>query len=488
VAGHGHKELEPAELRMLGTKADKLGTYCLIVAAVGIIASLILAPMSIGGFQRLAHAWLTNLGFFLTIAVGGLAFVLLTTLFRAGWCVVVRRVPEVLGTTTGVLGVLFIPLLVTVVLGTGTLYDWAVPYEDKGYGGHAAAEIEPDVAAAEYEIVLAAEEAEHDHADHAGDAHAAATGDAAHADHADHGDGLSYYAAKKRPYLNPLFFTVRVIAFFALWFWMASWFWGRSVEQDETGEGNLTLRMQVRAPLKVLLFAMVTTFGFFDLFMSLSPDWYSTMFGVYLFSGAFLSCLCVMVLVYAALQRAGYIPTSVTIEHYHDMGKLMFAFVFFWTYVAFSQYMLYAYATIPEEIFWYADRGASAVDNQLNGWTWVSLALLLGHFAIPFAGLLSRHVKRNLVALQFWAVWLLVFHWIDLYWVIMPQIGLDNQAVLDAIDASGHVKVLFGPIEITTFLGIGGVVGWVALTKLGKHSLIPAKDPRLKESLAFENL
>lgn len=476
MAGHGHKELEPAELRTLGTRGERLARYGLIIAAVGLVASLILAPMSTGGWQRLAHAYLTNLGFFLTIAVGSLAFVLLAFLFRAGWSVVVRRVPEVLGTTTGVLGLLFIPLLVTVVLGTGTLYDWAVPVaESKGYGDKAAL---PHGETSDYQIVLAADEA---HGAAAGqDGQAKAHGDG-------HGTGPSYLAKKKRAYLNPWFFTARVVVFFALWFWMASWFWSRSVEQDQTGDGNLTLRMQVRAPGKVLLFAMVTTFGFFDIFMSLSPDWYSTMFGVYMFTGSLLSCLCVMVLVYRALQRAGLVPTSITTEHYHDLGKLMFAFVFFWGYVAFSQYMLYAYASVPEELFWYSDRGASAVDAHYNGWTWVSLALLFGHFLIPFVGLLSRHVKRNPAALQFWAVWLLVFHWIDVYWVVMPQLSVDNMAITAAREAE-EVLLLFGPIEVATFVAVAGVVLWSAAGRLGRHSLIPAKDPRLKESLAFENL
>jgi len=498
---------------MLGTRGDRLARYGLIIAAVGLIASLILAPMHTGGWQRLAHAYLVNLGFFLTVAVGGLAFVLFAYLFRAGWSVVVRRVPEVLGTTTGILGLLFVPLLITVLLQTGTLYDWAVHVDDAGYDNHAAAPIEPQPGP-DFDIVPVADPAEgqaahdahdhdhdhdhdhnHDH-DHAHDAaHSAdAHGDTHAAGHADgHGasNAPSYLAKKKSGYLNPWFFTLRVVVFFGLWFWMASWFWNRSVEQDQTGDGSLTLRMQVRAPFKVLLFAMVTTFGFFDIFMSLSPDWYSTMFGVYMFAGSMLSCLCVMVLVYRALQRAGFVPTSITTEHYHDLGKLMFAFVFFWGYVAFSQYMLYAYASVPEEVFWFADRGASAVDNQYNGWTWVSLSLLFGHFLIPFVGLLSRHVKRNPLGLQFWAVWLLVFHWIDVYWIVMPQLSADNMVIDAAIDpATGErsVLLLFGLIEITTFIAVAGVVLWSVAGRLGRHSLIPAKDPRLKESLGFENL
>ena len=116
------------------------------------------------------------------------------------------------------------------------------------------------------------------------------------------------------------------------------------------------------------------------------------------------------------LQAAGRLTTAITVEHYHDLGKLLFAFVVFWGYIAFSQYMLIWYANIPEETVWYL----AAADGP---WGAVSLVLLFGHLLIPFFGLLSRDVKRRQRLLGFWAVWLLVMHWLDLYWLVMPQPG-----------------------------------------------------------------
>jgi hypothetical protein len=174
------------------------------------------------------------------------------------------------------------------------------------------------------------------------------------------------------------------------------------------------------------------------------------------------------------LQRTGYLNRTITTEHYHDLGKFLFGFTFFWGYIAFSQYMLLWYASIPEETGWYARRGATSVDAGINGFTTVSLLLLFGHLLIPFAGLLSRHVKRAKEILVFWAVWLLVFHWLDMYWVIMPEFD------------DGHVH--FGLIEILCFLGIGGI--YVAgLLRIGlRHALRPVMDPRLPESLTFQNI
>ena len=144
----------------------------------------------------------------------------------------------------------------------------------------------------------------------------------------------------------------------------------------------------------------------------------------------------------------------------------MYAFVVFWAYMAFSQYMLIWYANIPEETFWYLDR-------QTGGWVYVSLALLFGHLLIPFFGMMSREAKRRRSLLVFWAVWLLVFHWLDLYWIVVPSLGRDSPP-LGLMD----VSILAGVV----LLFLAG-----AVKTAGEHSLVPQKDPRLEESLAFEN-
>jgi hypothetical protein len=173
-----------------------------------------------------------------------------------------------------------------------------------------------------------------------------------------------------------------------------------------------------------------------------------------------------------ALQIFGRLKTSITIEHYHDLGKLLFAFVIFWGYIAFSQYLLIWYANIPEETNWYLIR-------QTGPWVWVSLALLFGNLLIPFCGLLSRHAKRHKWSLAFWSVWLLAMHWLDLYWLIMPSLS---------VRTGTHATTLpFGPVDVCLFLGIGGIYVAGIIHVAGKHPLLPLADPRLEESLAFEN-
>jgi hypothetical protein len=193
-----------------------------------------------------------------------------------------------------------------------------------------------------------------------------------------------------------------------------------------------------------------------------------------------MASFAAIILIVGLLHRLGYLTESVNNEHYHDLGKWLFGFVFFWGYIAFSQYMLLWYSSIPEETAWLAKRGATTakmgeslgplVDRR---WTIVCLMLLFGQLLIPFAGLLSRHIKRKQATLMFWAAWVLVFHWVDLYWLVMPELN-------------GYLH--FGLVEILCFLGVGGIFMASYLRFLAKSALRPTNDPRLHESLAFQNI
>jgi hypothetical protein len=200
--------------------------------------------------------------------------------------------------------------------------------------------------------------------------------------------------------------------------------------------------------------------------MSLNPRWFSTIFGVYYFSGAVVGFLAAVILLAMSLQAGGRLEASITVEHYHDLGKLLFAFVIFWGYIAFSQYLLIWYANIPEETDWYLVR-------QAGGWATVSLVLLFVHLLIPFFGLLSREVKRRKALLGFWAVWLLVAHWIDLYWLVMPSVA----------PAAPPLRAT----DIGCLLGIGCLYLAAIFHAADGRALVPVGDPRLAESLAFEN-
>jgi len=231
--------------------------------------------------------------------------------------------------------------------------------------------------------------------------------------------------------------------------------------------------MQAVSAPALVIYGLTVTFAAFDLVMSLDPRWFSTMFGIYIFSGSVVAIFATLIIVVQVFQRNGYLTQSITSEHYHDLGKFLFAFTFFWGYIAFSQYMLLWYANIPEETEWYIRHGASTVNADMNAWTYFLIVLLFGHLLIPFVGLLSRHVKRNQKTLLFWAIWMLVFHWLDLLWLIMPE-----------LDGGFHL----GIVEVLCFLGIGGICLAAVLRIALRHSLRPVADPRLTESLAFQNI
>jgi hypothetical protein len=231
--------------------------------------------------------------------------------------------------------------------------------------------------------------------------------------------------------------------------------------------------MQHHSAPALLVLALTLTFASFDLLMSLDPHWYSTMYGVYYATGSLLAAFAAITLVIGLLQHLGYLTRSVTVEHFHDLGKWLFAFVFFWGYIAFSQYMLLWYANMPETSEWFAKRGATTVARDISPWTTVSLLLLFGQLLIPFVGLLSRHVKRAKGLLVFWAVWLLVFHWVDLFWLIMP-----------ALDGKFH----FGLLEPLCLVGMGGIFVAVILWIAQQHSIVAVGDPRLHDAIVFENI
>jgi len=271
----------------------------------------------------------------------------------------------------------------------------------------------------------------------------------------------------KSPWLNTTFFLIRYVFYFAVWNFLAFYFQHNSAKQDVTRDYKLTMNMERLAAPGIIFFAMTVTFAVFDFIMSLYPHWYSTIFGVYYFAGCVLGFFALVSIMTHLLQRAGKISEAVTIEHYHDMGKMLFAFVVFWAYIAFSQFMLIWYANLPEETAWYQVR-------QTGGWATLAVVLIFGHFFVPFLWLLSRHMKRRKMVLTLAAFWMLSMHWLDLYFLIMPEISPGGPA--------------FHLLDATCFLLLGGAMAAIAFWRLGKTNLIPIGDPRLAESMSLENV
>ena len=181
----------------------------------------------------------------------------------------------------------------------------------------------------------------------------------------------------KGAFLHPVFFAIRILAYFSIWGLLGYTYLSRSLKQDETGDKTITAKLQGLAAPFLLLYAVTVVFSSFDLEMSLSPLWFSTMFPVYFFAGGFGAALSTILLTCMYLQRSGRVTDEITIEHYHDLGKLMQGFVIFWGYIAFSQFLLIWYANIPEETFWY--------DPRINGAGWkpMTYAVSYTHLTLP---------------------------------------------------------------------------------------------------------
>ena len=394
-----------SEVLTLGAAGRRLTAWAAIVGVGGLGAAAVLAAATSGGLRHLLSAYLVNFVYFVSLALGALFFVLVQFATRAGWSVGVRRIAE------GIAPNLFVPmafLAVPVLLGIRVLYPWT------------------DAAAVGADARLQA----------------------------------------KAAWLNVPFFTGRAVFYFLIWSVVSTAFFRWSTRQDRSGDPRITNRMETASTASLILFAFTVTFFAFDFVMSLTPRWYSTIFGVYFFAGCVVSFFALLTVAAFAIQGAGRLRHAITTEHYHDLGKLVFAFVVFWAYIGFSQYMLMWYANLPEETIWYQAR-------QTGGWTLVSVLLLFGHFLLPFVALMSRNVKRRTPLLVTGAVWVLLMHWVDVYWLIMPS------------QSEGIVPLSL--MDLLTFVGIGGLFVAAATRRLGGHALAPVKDPRLSESLGFEN-
>ncbi len=461
-----HSHATSADERIeLGQAAWPVYNIAKIAGIVGILAALLLGFFEDHTFRRFFFAYLVSYAFFLSIALGGIAFVLMQHLTRAGWSVSTRRAAEAMGATMPILAALAAPIVVSLFLNNGALYRWAQPVpahvegESQANATQPGAErlVEQKPAGTDGEQVANSPDRQELKTEHPS-AHGVPP--------------LDEIILKKRIWLNPVFFTIRLIIYFAFWCWLAMYYWRQSVLQDRNDDFRITERLQTLSGPLTLVFFFTLTFAAFDLIMSLDPHWYSTIFGIYFFTGCMLAVFASLVLVFTLLQRLGYMTSSVNTEHYHDMGKWLFAWTFFWGYIAFSQFMLIWYSNIPEETSWFVHRGASTRLQDVNGWSWVSLALLFGQFLIPFPGLLSRWVKRKKGSLVFWACWILVFHWIDVWWMISPE-----------LNGRFYIPIL----EIVCFIGIAGLWFATYLRFLNKAPLRPLHDPRLSEALVFQN-
>lgn len=266
----------------------------------------------------------------------------------------------------------------------------------------------------------------------------------------------------KRGYLNIPFFIIRNLLCYGLWLGVGFYLIRNSLTQDRTGAVELTFQnKKISAPFLVL-FGITFTVASFDLLMSLEPHWFSTIFGVYCFAGLFESGMAITILFVLALRRQGALKEVINENHLHDLGKLMFAFCVFWAYIAFSQYMLIWYGNLPEET-------PFMIRRTEGTWTPIALALLFGKFIIPFFLLISRWAKRNPIYLGLVAIWVLVFQYLDIYWIVFPMVGAPH----------------FGWMELGILLGFLGLFVLSVTWFLQRIPMVARRDPWLEEGLSY---
>ncbi|MDZ4287787.1 MAG: hypothetical protein U0984_07505 [Prosthecobacter sp.] len=421
----GGEKFEPA-------KGSKLINALGILGGLGLLGSIILFITDTSHF---AYSWLFAVFFCFTFVVGGCFWILLHNASNSSWGVSIRRLWEQLANLILPLAILAIPLLLPVV--QKPLWEWMNHHRDA--------------------------------AQHMGE-HATTVKEALH--HASETNPHLHVLVEKYGYLNTSFWYFRFVFYFlALWH-IARTLRGKSVKQDQDGDIVHTIKARQFACRWMFPFALIATFAAVDWLMTLDYNWFSTMWGVYIFAGCAWGSMALTMLVVTWLRSLGYLQKVVSMEHYHLMGKLLLTFTIFWAYIAFSQYFLIWYANITEETRFYLIRNT-------EGWRWVSLVLLFGHFAIPFVLLLSQNRKKKPVVISLVCVFVLLMHLVDIYWNVIPERGPS----LGEGWWSPHAWIG----DVVALAGVVGTLGFLYLRSLARYSLYPCRDPRLLESANVVN-
>jgi hypothetical protein len=269
----------------------------------------------------------------------------------------------------------------------------------------------------------------------------------------------------RHAWLNLPAFVARAAVYFAVWIAIAALLRGWSLRQDASGDPALTARARRLAAGGLPFVALAITFAAVDWQMSLSAFIASTIFGVYWFAGSLVGALAILILGMAAASREEPLRGALNANHVHSMGKYLFAFTAFWAYIALSQYLLIWIGNLPEEVPWYLVRGDS-------GWRPVGIFIVVFHFVLPFLILIPRDIKRRVRPLVVMAVWMLVVHYVDVYWVVMP-----------ALSPGGPSPSW---MDLAALAGVGGASAAFVVSRLRGHPLVPARDPFLEASLNYE--
>ncbi|EPG64372.1 membrane protein [Leptospira wolffii] len=398
------------EQNLINFKLDSKTRNALVGMILVGLASLGIAAFGLG-HENLRHegghsnpawsAYLVGTFFILGITLAGVFFTSLAHITGAHWPVTLRRISEAYGTFIPVIG----GLLLLLIVGAHDLYEWT------------------------HEDVVAED----------------------------------HLLQHKKPLLNIGFFSVIIVVLSVVWSAFGYLFYKRSVAQDSDKDVKHTQFNAKLAGGYIIFFALSFSLASIELVMSLTPHWFSTMFGVYCFAGAYQAGLSSFILVAYYLKKRGFLGNLVNENHIHDLGKFLLGFTVFWAYVGFSQFMLIWYANIPEETFFYEQR-------LTGGWEYLTLALPAIKFAVPFLLLLNRPNKRDIDFLMKVAIWVIFTQVTEIFWLVYPSNFVD-------FSLGGYL------VSLGSTVGVIGLFALVVFKRLEKAPLIPVGDPRLEDCL-----
>lgn len=357
--------------------------------------------------RQVLFSWLIAYTFALTIVLGMAAFLMACHTMAATWPVALQRLAEATTATMPLLALFVLPVL----LGLSRLYPWMHPNAIQ-------------------------------------DAH------------------VAELLRHKLPLMNRPFVIVRAVFYVLLWVVICVGLRRFSMAMDRAGAPDHTLRLRAFSAVLLPALGITGSWAAFDWLMSLSPDWYSTMYGLYVLAGGFLGSLALMVVLVVGLQRDGYL-VGVQRAHYYALGRLLLSFVVFWGYVAYFQFFLIWIADKPIESRWYLER-------LRGGYAGVSGFLVVAHFVVPFLALLPYAVKQSARVLRVISVWLLVAHYVDVHWLIAPARG-----------AAAHG--VFHWLDLAAFLFVVGFSVAFAVWRQRGHALAAAWAPAYERALEYHS-
>lgn len=389
----------PPETARYQQRALIVGGIFLLLLIVGAFL-----PANGGGITQFFRSYLVGFMFWIGVTLGCMGLLMLQHLTGGAWGLVIRRLLEAGTRTLPLMLLLFLPIA---MFGLTHLYEWT----------------------------------------HIGEVHDLKVREILEA---------------KQPYLNVTFFLIRAAVYFLIWlglmFFLNKW----SANQDQTGERRNSKYLGRISGPGIILFVFTATFASVDWVMSLDPEWFSTIYGLLFVAGWTLSAFSFVIAMMVWLATRKPLEGVVRAPHFHDLGKLLLAFVMLWTYFSFSQFLIIWSGNIPEETKWYLHR-------LRGGWGWFGIGLVLLHFALPFVMLLSRDLKRNARKLAAIAGLIFVMRFVDVYWLIVPEFN------------RGHLS--FNWMSIVAPIAFGGL--WVSffIWQLRLRPLLPVNDPYFEEAI-----